>query len=79
MLNRYFLARKLIISYAHVNGLMFSAEYNVSLPLSYIRYCSFSRTGKSYRGGKQFNGKRGRHSDSSEKGANKTQKVEAAA
>uniref|UniRef100_A0A0E0NHM4 La protein 1 n=1 Tax=Oryza rufipogon TaxID=4529 RepID=A0A0E0NHM4_ORYRU len=37
------------------------------------------RTGKSYRGGKQFNGKRGRHSDSSEKGANKTQKVEAAA
>ncbi|KAL5213506.1 hypothetical protein ABZP36_024353 [Zizania latifolia] len=31
------------------------------------------------RGGKHFNGKRGRHSDSSEKGSNKTQKVDAAA
>uniref|UniRef100_A0A0E0K295 HTH La-type RNA-binding domain-containing protein n=1 Tax=Oryza punctata TaxID=4537 RepID=A0A0E0K295_ORYPU len=37
------------------------------------------RAGKNYKGGKQFNGKRGRHSDSSDKGSNKTQKVEAVA
>uniref|UniRef100_A0A0D9VI60 HTH La-type RNA-binding domain-containing protein n=1 Tax=Leersia perrieri TaxID=77586 RepID=A0A0D9VI60_9ORYZ len=37
------------------------------------------RAGNNYRRGEQFNGKRGRHSDSSEKGSNKTQKVEAAA
>ncbi|KAL6899612.1 hypothetical protein ACP4OV_006270 [Aristida adscensionis] len=36
------------------------------------------RGGKNYRGGKQFNGKRGRHADS-EKNSNKSQKVEAAA
>ncbi|KAL6634002.1 hypothetical protein ACP70R_026673 [Stipagrostis hirtigluma subsp. patula] len=36
------------------------------------------RAGKNYRGGKQFNGKRGRHVDS-EKNSNKSQKVEAAA
>jgi lupus La protein len=36
------------------------------------------RGGKNFRGGKPFNGKRGRHSDS-EKGSNKAQKVEAAA
>jgi hypothetical protein len=52
-----------------------SAEGNWAYSLS---FCNFCRAAKNYRGGKQFNGKRGRNADA-EKNSNKAQKVEAAA
>lgn len=46
--------------------------------LTHFLFCKLCRAAKNYRGGKQFNGKRGRNPDA-EKNSSKAQKVEAAA